>query len=153
MWNFAEDTMVTLTADGTTLTSSSDVSPDALAGFFALFAIFWIPILILAIVAIVGMWKMFEKAKKPGWAALIPIYNMWVLCEIAGKPGWWSLLILVPFVGAFIWFVLSIVVAMDLAKAFGKDSLFGIVALWLFSIVGYLILGFGSAEYKAVKHS
>ena len=27
---------------------------------------------------IVGMWKMFSKADKPGWAALIPFYQTWV---------------------------------------------------------------------------
>ncbi len=28
------------------------------------------------IVTIVGLWKIFEKAGKPGWGALIPIYNL-----------------------------------------------------------------------------
>lgn len=33
---------------------------------------------VLIILAIVGMWKMFRKAGKPGWAAIIPFYQTWV---------------------------------------------------------------------------
>ncbi len=101
-------------------------------------------LLILA-VAVAGIWKVFVKAGKPGWAAIVPIYNSWVLAEIAGKPGWWGLLMLIPFVNI----VVSLLLAMEIAKRFGKSQVFGIVALWLFSTVGYLILGFGDAKYQA----
>jgi hypothetical protein len=40
-----------------------------------------------------------------------------------------------------------VIVALSLAKAFGKSPAFGIVGLFLFSVIGYLILGFGSARY------
>ena len=32
--------------------------------------------LILLIFYVICMWKVFVKAGKPGWAAIIPIYNM-----------------------------------------------------------------------------
>lgn len=38
-------------------------------------------------------------------------------------------------------------VAIDLAKSFGRSTVFGVVALWLFSFVGYPILGFGKDQY------
>ena len=42
--------------------------------------------LALIVVIIVAMWKVFEKAGQPGWAAIVPFYNMYVLtCEIAKK--------------------------------------------------------------------
>jgi len=56
--------------------------------------LFWV----LMIIVIVGMWKMFEKAGKPGWASLIPIYNFIVLLEIVGKPLWWIVLMFIPIV-------------------------------------------------------
>ncbi len=31
-----------------------------------------------------GMWKSFEKAGEPGWAALTPFYNLMVVAKIAG---------------------------------------------------------------------
>ena len=45
---------------------------------------------------IAGMWKAFEKAGKPGWAAIVPIYNIIVMIEIARKPLRWIILCLIP---------------------------------------------------------
>jgi hypothetical protein len=106
--------------------------------------------LLVALVAIVGMWKVFTKAGQPGWAAIIPIYNFYILLKIVGRPVWWLALLLlgiIPIVGPIVVTIVGLVIAIDLAKSFGKSTTFGVVALWLFSIVGYLILGFGDAKY------
>lgn len=100
-------------------------------------------ILAIVAVAIIGMWKVFEKAGQPGWAALIPLYNGYILLKIAGRPGWWLLLFFVPLANV----IVAVIVAIDVAKAFGQSPVFGIVLLFLFSGIGYLILGFGSARY------
>jgi hypothetical protein len=42
--------------------------------------------LLFAIPALIGMWGVFAKAGKPGWAAIVPIYNIIVLLEITEKP-------------------------------------------------------------------
>jgi hypothetical protein len=99
----------------------------------------------LALIAffVVVMWKVFVKAGKPGWAALIPIYNTIVLLEIVGRPWWWILLLLIPFVNIIILFIVDI----DLAKAFGKSTTFGVLGLAIFSLIGYPILAFGSSNY------
>ena len=103
-----------------------------------------IPGLIVAVVAIIAIWRVFTKAGKPGWYAIIPILNIYTLVTIAGKPGWWTILYFIPVVNI----IITLLVAIDLAKAFGKSAAFGVVALWLFSIIGFLILGFGSAKYE-----
>ena len=36
---------------------------------FGMLAIIMIPVLILGIVYLIGMWKLFEKAGRPGWNA------------------------------------------------------------------------------------
>jgi hypothetical protein len=51
---------------------------------------------LVALLVIAGLWRVFTKAGKPGWAALVPIYNLIVLLQIAGKPAWWFLLFLIP---------------------------------------------------------
>ncbi len=99
--------------------------------------------LAMLVVVIVGMWKVFAKAGQPGWAILIPFYNLYVLLQIAGRPGWWLLLYFIPLVNIAI----AVIVAMDIAKAFGQSAVFGIILLFLLSGIGYLILGFGSARY------
>lgn len=99
--------------------------------------------LAMLVVVIIGMWKVFVKAGQPGWAVLIPIYNAYILLKIAGRPGWWLLLYFIPVVNIAI----AVIVAMDIAKAFGQSPVFGIVLLFFLSFIGYLILGFGSARY------
>ncbi len=105
--------------------------------------------LVIAILAIAGMWATFQKAGKPGWAAIIPIYNIYVLLKVAGRPGWWLILFLIPFVNV----IVSLVVSLDVAKNFGKSAAFGVIGLWLFSVIGYLMLGFGDATYKGASQA
>lgn len=99
---------------------------------------------IIFLIVVVGLWKVFTKAGEPGWAAIIPIYNYYVILKIVGRPWWWLLLLLIPIVNL----VVSIIVAIDLAKSFGKDAAYGVILLWLLNAIGYLILGFGDAEYQ-----
>lgn len=65
----------------------------------ALYAILGGSIIILGIIILaylifylVCLWKLFKKAGKNGWEALIPFYNTYVLVEIAGL-NWWYFLI------------------------------------------------------------
>ena len=98
--------------------------------------------LAIGVVALIAIWKIFTKAGKPGWAALIPIYNTYTLLEIVGREWWWLLLLLIPGVNV----VILIIVIFDLAKSFGKDTGFGFGLLFL-SPIFILILGFGKAQY------
>lgn len=124
----------------------------ALAGLMAFLAGLWILMLVLLVFYVVCMWKIFVKAGKPGWAALVPIYNVYVLMQIIGKPWWWMLAIFagaIPVIGYLITLAFGLIVALELGKKFGKDTAFSILALWLFSFVGYPMLAFGSAKYDA----
>ncbi|RLD61916.1 MAG: hypothetical protein DRJ01_07065 [Bacteroidetes bacterium] len=98
--------------------------------------------LAIIIFLIAALWKIYTKAKQPGWACIIPIYNIIVLLRIVGKPWWWLLLLLVPGLNVIfgIWMVNL------LSKSFGKGVGFTI-GLLLLSIIFYPILGFGEAEY------
>ena len=105
---------------------------------------FWLFVIVVAVLEIAAMWKIYEKAGKPGWAAIIPIYNIVVLLQISGKPVWWIILMLIPIVNI----VVAIVVIFGLAKNFGKGGLFA-VGLLLLGLIFYPILGFGDAQYQA----
>jgi hypothetical protein len=52
--------------------------------------------LAIIIIAVAGMWKAFEKAGQPGWAAIIPFYNIFIMLEIINKPWWWFFMLLIP---------------------------------------------------------
>lgn len=98
--------------------------------------------LAIVVIMIIGMWKVFEKAGKPGWAAIIPIYNLIVLIEIVGKPMIWILWLIIPCVNfVFIVWLYNLV-----AKSFGKSEGFT-VGMLIFPYIFWPILGFGSAIY------
>lgn len=99
--------------------------------------------LALIVVVIAGMWKAYEKAGQPGWAAIVPIYNIYIWCKIVGRPGWWVLLMFVPFVSL----IIAIILCVDLAKSFGKGVGFAVGIIFL-GFIFVPILGFGDAEYQ-----
>lgn len=99
--------------------------------------------LAILLLLIVSMWKVFVKAGKPGWASIVPFYNAFVLIDIAGKPAWWVILLFIPVVGL----IALILVFIEVAKRFGKSSLFGI-GLALLPFIFYPILAFGDAKYQ-----
>ena len=98
----------------------------------------------IALFYIICYWKVFTKAGKPGWGIFIPIYNLYLCVKIAGRSGWWVLLCFIPLVN----FVILIILSLDIAKAFGKGTGFGIL-LFLLPIIAVPILAFGSAVYTA----
>ena len=105
----------------------------------AILAVVYLAILVFEIAA---LWKVFTKAGKPGWAAIIPIYNTIVILEITGKPVWWIILILIPFVNI----VVLIIVYHALSLSFGKGVGFTI-GLILLGLIFVPILGFGDSKY------
>jgi hypothetical protein len=118
-------------------------SYDTTGGFGgAQFGVFMFFYFALLLVMVASLWRVFAKAGKPGWAAIVPIYNVIVLLEIVGRPIWWLVLYLIPVVN----FVIAIIITFDLAKAFGQSSGFGL-GLLLLPIVFYPILAFGGSSY------
>lgn len=103
---------------------------------------YYLFILVFYVVCVIGMWKMFEKAGKPGWASLIPFYNLYCVYEIGWGTGWLFLLSFVPCVNI----VFEIMLSFKMAKAYGQGTAFGF-GLLLLKPIFYMILGFGDSEY------
>ena len=82
----------------------------------------WIIVMATSVLLIVSMWKVFKKAGKSGWEALLPGHNIFAMCEIADIPTWNSLLFFVPFVNIYAIFI----VYNGIAKKFGKSTGFAI---------------------------
>jgi hypothetical protein len=66
--------------------------------------------------------------------------------EVVGREVWWLA----------IWFFLSpvwtIVIALDLAKSFGKETVWAI-GLIVLPFIFYPLLGFGDAQYQGPKQA
>ena len=126
-----------------------------------IYAVLAIVAFVLLVFYIVTAWKVFRKAGKPGWAAIIPYYNAWVTFEIGGKPGWWALVGLISWVPIhsksftiftflvyLVTIVMSILATVETGKRFGKKRSFTIIFLILLPFIGWPILAFGKAQYR-----
>jgi hypothetical protein len=103
--------------------------------------------LLVSLPSILGMWKVYKKAGKEGWASIVPIYNFIVLMEIVNKPAWWVLLLCIPIVNIYF----SIVIINRLSLSFGKDTGFTI-GLLFFPIIFQPILGFDTSVYRRLDN-
>jgi len=120
-----------------------------LMAFLGVYMVFMLIALALVIVTFVFQWKVFVKAKQPGWAAIIPIYSTYVLTQIVGRPWWFVLAFLlapIPVVGWLAILAVQLILSIDLAKSFGKDIGFGI-GLAFVGPVFMGMLAFGDAQY------
>ncbi len=113
----------------------------------------------VGIFMLVCLWKIFKKAGKNGWEAIIPFYNSWTLVEIAGLNWYWFLIYIgaailaatgitgLSLIGSAAGIFTSVVIYNNLCKKFHQDSAGFIVLLVLLPIVGYPMLAF-SDKYQ-----
>lgn len=127
-----------------------------LGGSIILLVVLALIALAFSIVYVVALWKLFKKAGKNGWEALIPFYNTYVLIEIAGL-NWWYFLIAISgtIFGIFNINGLSTVtnlaalavnffVFYNIAKKMNQSPVgFGVASVFVAPIV-VMILGFSS---------
>ena len=123
--------------NGQTTPCTGDSSAMVLSLFFAIF-------FAIILLTVIGMWKVFEKAGKPGWASIVPVYNVVVLLQIVRKPIWWIVLCFIPYVNS----IVLIMVYYYLAKVFGKGSGFTIGIVFI-PYIFIPILGFDKSTYIA----
>ena len=76
----------------------------------------YIIFIILTAISLFGLWKLFIKAGRQGWEAIVPFYREYVFAQLTGRPNWWVFLLIVPIVNIFIFYGLYL----DFIKAFGK---------------------------------
>ncbi len=102
--------------------------------------------LIVAVIMIISLWKIFQKAGKPGWASIVPIYNMVVLFQILGLNPWLILLFFIPFVNAIAGIIFKIVISYRLALVFNRGTGFA-VGLFFLPFIFYPMLAFSNDQY------
>ena len=65
-----------------------------------------------------GTWRLYQKAGKQAWEALIPIYNALILMDIIRRPRWWVILLFVPIINLMMFPVIWV----ETLRSFGKNS-------------------------------
>ena len=81
-------------------------------------------IILLIILPYVGLWKLFEKAGRPGWEGVVPLYNIYMMIKLSGRPMWWFVMILIPGLN----FLVMIGITVDFVKSYGKFRLIDHIA-------------------------
>ena len=92
----------------------------------------------VAVVGLLAQWRLYEKAKQPGWTALIPVLNFIVFLRIVGRPAKHLWLFLIPFYGQF--YMLP-KVWIEICQSFGKRTTLDYVLVILLN--GLYILNMG----------
>ena len=112
--------------------------------FSGAFLVIWIITLLISIFNIICLWKVFTKAGKPGWAAIVPIYNIIVLLEITELPMWYIVLFFIPIANIVALFLIYI----ELAHRFGKSTGFGVGLVFLSPVFMALLAFDKNAVYQ-----
>lgn len=132
-----------------------DVILGWVAGSIIALGMVWLLIIPVLIVYLIGLWKVFKKAGKNGWEAIIPFYNTWVLAEISGVAWWYALIIILAnlelagdgFLGSIASLasmVANFFICYNLSKKFNKDIGTAILT-FLFGIVMIPVMGFSKS--------
>jgi hypothetical protein len=91
----------------------------------------------IGIALVIGMWKLFTKAGRPGFYAIIPILNLKTLVDVTGLPSSWFWYMLIGLVLSPISFGLTSIISLyaafvivrQLRRVFGKSDSLGAVLL------------------------
>ena len=116
--------------------TNTATNPGAFSGWGVVGIVFYV-------LVVVALWKVFSKAGWPGILAIIPIVNLFILVKIGGMSAWLGLLYLIPIVNI----IFSLVVAIRVGRGFGHGAVWSFFMLWILSVIGFFILGFGRSTY------
>ena len=94
----------------------------------------------------IALSALFRKSGEAAWKGWVPVYNLGVLFQLAGYPWWSVLLILLPVAGPVIVFVVFVLAAHRVGRAFGYGGGMTVLAV-LLPPVWATVLGFGSARW------
>ncbi|MBP5650517.1 MAG: signal peptidase I [Bacteroidales bacterium] len=101
-------------------------------------------LLIIAFLGLhLGLWGIFKKAGVNPWLSLIPMGDYWFwVRKVLSRPWWWMLLIVFPFIGIFMFFMM----VWKTIRLFGKTSYIPLILGTAFFFIYLPYLGFSQKE-------
>ena len=93
-----------------------------------------------------GSWKLYQKAGRKSWEALIPVYNAVVLMEIIRRPKWWVVLLFIPIINLMIFPVVWVETLRSFGKNSSLDTALGILTFGLYT---YTVNYNDNVQYQA----
>jgi len=74
--------------------------------------------MVIQVIHFLGTWKLYVKAGRKAWEAIIPIYNAVVLMQIINRPKWWVILLFIPIINLLMFPIIWV----ETIRSFGKNS-------------------------------
>lgn len=100
--------------------------------------------LIIQVIHFLGTWKLYKKAGKKSWQAIVPIYNAIVLMRIINRPVWWVILLFIPIINLLMFPVIWV----ETSRSFGKNkSVNTILAIILLGFYNFYLNYFAEVTY------
>jgi signal peptidase I len=86
-------------------------------------------ILIIQVIHFLGTWKLYVKAGRKAWEAIIPVYNAIVLMQIIKRPKWWVILLFLPIINLLMFPIIWVETIRSFGRHSTKDTVLVIVTL------------------------
>ncbi|MDD3723277.1 MAG: signal peptidase I, partial [Lutibacter sp.] len=107
--------------------------------------------LIVQVIHFAGTWKLYVKAGRKSWEAIIPVYNAIVLLKILKRPTWWVILLFIPIINLLMFPVIWV----ETIRSFGKyktiDSILVVLTLGFYIYYLNYIADVSYVEDRSLK--
>ncbi|MBV1887810.1 MAG: signal peptidase I [Urechidicola sp.] len=107
--------------------------------------------LIIQVIHFLGTWKLYVKANRKAWEAIVPVYNAIVLMKIINRPKWWVILLFIPIINLLMFPIIWI----ETIRSFGKnsrlDTLLVLVTLGLYTYYINYVVDVKYIENRSLK--
>ena len=92
-------------------------------------------LIVLNLIHFLGTYKLYQKAGKKAYYALIPVYNIAVILKIIQRPWWWLFLFILPTINL----IMCAVLWVETLKVFGRekfrDGLLGVITIGFYLFI------------------
>ncbi|MFZ2429875.1 MAG: signal peptidase I [Lutibacter sp.] len=107
--------------------------------------------LIVQVIHFAGTWKLYVKAGRKSWEAIVPVYNAIVLLKILKRPIWWIILLFIPIINLLMFPVIWV----ETVRSFGKykttDSVLAVLTLGFYIYYLNYIADVNYVEDRSLK--
>ncbi|MGB0838270.1 MAG: signal peptidase I [Flavobacteriaceae bacterium] len=100
-------------------------------------------ILVIQVVHFLGTYKLYQRAGREAWEALVPFYSAVVMMKIINRPSWWVFLLVIPVVNLLMFPVIWVETARSFGHNSTKDTWLAILTLGFYNF--YLSYGTDSS--------
>ncbi len=97
----------------------------------------------IQLVHFLGTYKLYKRAGRKAWEAIVPIYNAVILMKIINRPSWWVVLLFIPIINLLMFPVIWVETIRSFGQNSNRDTWLVILTLGLYTFK----VNYSDAEY------